>query len=110
LSRSSEPEATWHVYLVRCDDGSLYTGIATNVRRRLAEHQEGAPRGARRLRGRGPLELVFERAVGDRSLALRLERRIKRLPRPRKEELVERPDTIADLIELLRCGQEEETA
>ncbi len=104
----SEAGATWHVYLVRCGDGSLYTGIATDVRRRFAEHQEGAPRGARRLRGRGPLELVLERAVGDRGLALRLERRIKRLPRRRKEELVEQPDTMADLIEPLQRGREEE--
>ncbi|MCP5431113.1 MAG: GIY-YIG nuclease family protein [Chromatiaceae bacterium] len=57
----------WHLYLVRCNDGSLYTGISTDVQRRLAAH--GASRGARRLRGRGPLELVYTQAVGDRSQA-----------------------------------------
>jgi putative endonuclease len=76
----------WHLYLVRCADGSLYTGITTDVERRLAAH--GRDRGARRLRGRGPLQLVFCRAVGDRSAALRIERRVKRLDRAQKERLI----------------------
>lgn len=76
----------WYLYLVRCKDGSLYTGISTDVRRRFAEH--AANRGARRLRGRGPLELVFEQALGDRSLASRVEHRVKRLSRSEKERLV----------------------
>jgi putative endonuclease len=76
----------WYLYLIRCRDGSLYTGISTDVERRFAAHQ--ANRGARRLRGRGPLELVFTEPLGDRSLALRVEHRIKRWSRADKERLL----------------------
>lgn len=77
----------WFVYMVRTSKGALYTGITTDVHRRFAEHQAGAPRGARSLRGKGPLELVFHSSVGDRSRASRLEWQIKRWPRARKEAL-----------------------
>jgi putative endonuclease len=79
-------EAVWHLYLIRCADGSLYTGITTDVARRLDEHR--ANRGARRLRGRQPLQLVFSRAIGDHRAALRVERRIKALRKTDKERLV----------------------
>lgn len=72
--------------MIRDRDGALYTGITTDVPRRLAEHTRGA--GARSLRGKGPLALVFAHAIGPRGLALRLEHRIKQLPKPRKEELL----------------------
>lgn len=76
----------WYLYMVRCRDGSLYTGVATDVERRLAQHRAGT--GSRYLRGRGPLELVFQRQAGGRSEALRLEARVKRLSRARKEKLL----------------------
>jgi putative endonuclease len=76
----------WYVYIIRCHDGSLYTGIATDVKRRFAEQQNKS--GAKYLRGRGPLTLVFKQRVGQRSRALRVERRIKCLPKQRKEALV----------------------
>ena len=76
----------WHLYLVRCGDGSLYTGISTDVARRFEAHTQN--RGARRLRGRGPLQLVYSKAVGDRRQALRLEYRVKRLSKAEKEQLV----------------------
>jgi putative endonuclease len=76
----------WYLYLVRCRDGSLYTGISTDVTRRLESHT--ANRGARRLRGRGPLELVFSRAIGDRSAAQRAEYRVKQMSRQQKEQLL----------------------
>ena len=78
----------WSVYMVRTASGALYTGISTDVHRRFAEHQAGAPKGARSLRGKGPLELVFSSPAGDRSRASRLEWHIKQLPRQRKEALV----------------------
>jgi putative endonuclease len=78
----------WSVYIVRCRDGTLYTGIATDVRRRIAEHARNQGRGAKYLRGRGPLKLVFVRAIGARGTALRVESRIKKLPKARKEALV----------------------
>jgi len=76
----------WHLYLVRCNDGSLYTGISTDVERRLDAHRNN--RGARRLRGRGPLELVYSQPVGDRGLALSLEHRVKQMSKDDKERLV----------------------
>jgi len=78
---------SYSVYILRCADGSLYTGIALDVRRRLEEHRNGA-RGAKYLRGRLPVELVFDCAVGDRGSALRLEHRVKRLNKGDKESLI----------------------
>lgn len=88
---------TWSVYLLRCKDGSLYTGIATDVSRRLAEHAEGE-KGAKYLRGRGPLELVFHQEIGDRGLALKVEHRVKRLPKADKEDLDRLPGRIDALM------------
>jgi putative endonuclease len=79
---------TWHVYIVRSRDGSLYTGVTTDVARRLAEHRAEDGRGARYLRGRAPLEIVYRRRLGERSLALRVEWRLKRRPRAVKEAIV----------------------
>ena len=75
------------LYVVRCADGSLYTGIAVDVARRLQEHETGL-RGAKYLRGKGPLQLVFEQTVGDRSAASSAEHRVKRLDKSAKEALV----------------------
>jgi len=80
--------ASWYLYLVRTASGSLYTGISTDVQRRLAEHQAGGPKGARSLRGKGPLTLAFHVPVGDRSRASSLEWQVKRWTRVRKEALV----------------------
>ena len=80
--------ADWYLYMVRTASGTLYTGVSTDVARRFAEHQAGGPRCARSLRGRGPLQLVFSQAVGDRSRALSLEWHIKRWPRRHKDELI----------------------
>jgi putative endonuclease len=82
----------WSVYLIRCRDRSLYTGIATDVARRFAEHQRQDGRGARYLRGRSPLRLVFQHTVGSRSRALKVEFRIKRLTKAKKERLVRNGD------------------
>lgn len=76
----------WYLYMVRCRDGSLYTGIATDIERRLAEHQSG--KGAKYLRGRSPLKLAFSDKIGRRSLALKIERSIKRLSKDGKERIV----------------------
>ena len=83
----------WSVYLVRCKDDSLYAGVALDVDRRLEEHREGK-RGAKYLRGRAPLELVLRRELGDRSLALKVELRIKKLSRKAKENMIENPQII----------------
>lgn len=77
----------YSLYILRCGDGSLYTGIAIDVAKRLREHAS-CKRGAKYLRGRGPLELVFRLAVGDRGTAMAMEHRVKQLDRPQKEALV----------------------
>ena len=86
----------WSVYLVRCKDDSLYAGVALDVDRRLEEHREGK-RGAKYLRGRAPLELVLRRELGDRSLALKVELRIKKLSRKAKENMIENPKIIDEI-------------
>jgi putative endonuclease len=95
------PASAWHLYLIRTKDGSLYTGIATNVARRFAEHQAQGNRCARYLRGRAPLRLVFQRPVGRRSLALKAERRLRRLRKKQKEEIARSRVSAQDLLLLL---------
>jgi predicted GIY-YIG superfamily endonuclease len=75
----------WHVYLVRCGDGTLYAGATSDLTRRLAAHANG--KGARYTRGRGPLVLAWSEEVADRSAALRREHQIKRLRRAEKLRL-----------------------
>jgi putative endonuclease len=89
-------EAIFSLYILRCADDSLYTGIATDVHRRLAEHRSGS-RGAKYLRGRQPLRLEFFREVGDRAAASALEHRVKRLTRAEKEALIAGQQSIANL-------------
>ena len=90
-------ERCYSVYLVRCANGSLYTGISTDVDRRLREHAVGQ-RGARFLRGKGPLELVYQARVGSRSEASRVECRLKQLDRAQKEALVAGTKTLFQLV------------
>ncbi|WP_309045145.1 GIY-YIG nuclease family protein [Marinobacter sediminicola] len=86
----------WFVYIIRTARGALYTGITTDVNRRFAEHQAGAPKGARSLRGKGPLELVLSLPAGDRSRASRLEWHIKQWPKQRKQALVQGKVSLPD--------------
>ena len=79
---------SWHVYILRCADGSLYTGIAKDVVRRLDEHNSGGRLAAKYTRVRRPVELVYVETVGSRSAAARREYAIKRLGRGAKESLI----------------------
>lgn len=79
---------SWHVYIVRCGDGTLYTGVARNLRKRIEEHNSGE-KGARYTRSRRPVELVYSERVPSRSEALKRECEIKRLPRAQKKRLAE---------------------
>ena len=72
----------WYVYILRCGDGSLYTGITDDVERRLAAHRAG--KGAKYTRGRGPLALVYRETCPDKPAALRREYAIKQLTRAEK--------------------------
>lgn len=76
----------WFVYMLRCSDGSLYTGITPDVQARLTKHRQGT--GAKYTRGRGPLTLVYTECCSDRATASRREYAIKQLPRPEKEKLI----------------------
>jgi len=84
----------WHLYMVRTAAGHLYTGISNDVPRRFAQHQAG--RGAKALKGKGPLQLVFQCEAGDRSQASKLEYRLKQLNKSQKEALVLNPALIAE--------------
>ena len=76
----------WYVYMLRCGDGSLYTGSTTDVDRRLREHQSGT--GARYTRSRQPVTLAYVEEAPDRSAAQRREAAIKKLPRAQKWDLI----------------------
>lgn len=76
----------WYLYILRCKDGSLYTGITTDVEKRLEAHCSG--RGAKYTRGRGPLELVYKESCADHSTALRREWELKHLSKEKKEDLI----------------------
>lgn len=91
------PGAAYHLYILRCGDGSLYTGIALDVEQRVREHAEGI-RGAKYLRGRGPLSVEFTARLGDRSRAQQAEIRVKRLPREGKERLIAGQTELADIL------------
>ena len=81
-------ETTWELYILRCGDGTLYTGITTDVEKRLEAHRCG--KGAKYTRGRGPLELVYREECGDHSAALKREAEIKKLSREEKLKLTEK--------------------
>ena len=80
----------WYLYILRCGDGSLYTGITTDVEKRLEAHRSG--KGAKYTRGRGPLELVYREECGDHSAALKREIAVKRLQRHDKEALIQKKE------------------
>ena len=82
----------WFVYVIRCKDNSLYTGITTDPERRLLQHQGQLASGAKALRGKGPLTLVWQHSVNDRGTASRLEYRIKQLRKQDKERLIRTGD------------------
>ncbi len=89
-------DTEFSLYILRCADDSLYTGIAADVDKRLAQHESGV-RGAKYLRGRGPLQIVFSEIVGNRATALKLEYRVKKLSREKKLDLVDGRSRLSDL-------------
>lgn len=78
----------WQVYILRCGDGTYYTGIAKDLSHRVEQHTQG--KGAKYTRGRGPLTLMYTEVALNRSSALARERAIKQLSRQQKENLIER--------------------
>ncbi len=82
----TNPTSTWKVYILKCGDGSFYTGITTDIVRRVEEHQSG--KGAKYTRGKAPFEIVYTRNFKTRSAASKLEAHIKRLSREEKLALI----------------------
>lgn len=85
--RGNAMESVWYLYILRCKDDTLYTGITTDVEKRLEAHRCG--KGAKYTRGRGPLELVYRETCGTHSDALKREYQIKALSRQEKELLIQ---------------------
>ncbi|MDN5369606.1 MAG: putative endonuclease [Shewanella sp.] len=85
----------WSLYMIRCRDGELYTGVTTDVSRRFAEHQGGGPKAAKYLRGKAPLQLVYQELVGSRSEALKREIQVKKLTRQQKLTLLHAGNLLA---------------
>ena len=79
-------DKTWKLYMLRCGDGSLYTGITNDLEARLEAHRCG--KGAKYTRGRGPLEVVYTEECADKSEALKRELTIKALTREQKLALL----------------------
>ena len=81
-------EGNWYLYILRCGDGTLYTGITTDVEKRLAAHRAG--KGAKYTRARLPVELVYHETFETKEEALRREHAIKRMSREQKMKLIEK--------------------
>ncbi len=88
--------AVWFLYIIRTAKQSLYTGITTDVPRRLHQHQMG--KGAKHLKGHKDLVIVYQLSVGDRSTALKVEYRIKQLTKIQKEKLVSISPSLNELF------------
>lgn len=86
MTEAGKTPAMWFVYIVCCSDGSLYTGITTDLERRIAEHNSERG-GARYTRSRRPVRLVYRETAESRSGAARREYRIKRMPLSEKKKL-----------------------
>jgi putative endonuclease len=80
------PASVWFLYILKCGDGTFYTGVTNDVERRLLAHREG--RGARYTRARLPVELIYRESCGPRADALRRECAVKSLGRQAKEALI----------------------
>lgn len=97
----------YYVYMLRCVDGSLYTGITTDVKRRFAEHLEGGVAGAKYTKHHPPKEIAAVWQAENRSIASKLEWRIKHLTKQQKETLCEVPEQLSEFISMEEIGRTE---
>ena len=88
MKSSEQKQPAWYVYIVRCSDNTLYTGIATDLERRIHEHNN-SPKGSKYTRARRPVELVYSEIMHNRSQASRRENLIKQLTNREKLFLIE---------------------
>jgi|TARA_B100000965_G_scaffold330998_1_gene294963 putative endonuclease len=89
----------WNIYILRCNDDTLYIGITNNIERRLKEHASGK-RGAKYLKGRQPFSLVFFHQIQEKGQALKLEHHLKKLPKDKKEYFLSNPNELRDFIDI----------
>ena len=89
--------SVWSIYIIRCGDRSLYTGVTNNVAKRFAVHQSGSSQAAKYTRTRHPLKLVFTAEIGTKSAAYSAEYHVKKLHKRQKESLVAGTISLADL-------------
>ena len=87
----------WSVYLIRCNDNSVYTGISNDVEKRFEVHQNGNGATTKYTRSRRPLSLVFQATIGTRSQASKLEIQIKKLSKSKKEHLIQGKLKLGDI-------------
>ncbi|MDO6462425.1 GIY-YIG nuclease family protein [Granulosicoccaceae sp. 1_MG-2023] len=80
-------DGDWQVYILRCADGTFYTGVTRELARRVKEHNECDKRGARYTRARRPVQLIYREPAADRRAACKREWAIKRLSRKQKAQL-----------------------
>jgi len=103
-------EPLWHLYILDCDGSALYTGISTDPQRRLLEHRQADPGAAKFTRRHRRLALVYSVPVGSRSLALKLEKRLKSLSRQRKQAIIEAGPSLPVLLKTLGLDENGSTA
>ena len=92
-------EKNWYVYMLRCEDDSIYTGMARDVEKRLQQHLDRGPQGAKYTRSRPVKSLEAAWQVPDEHAARSLEWHIKHLPRPKKLQLISQPEQIKELCQ-----------
>lgn len=85
----------WYVYIIRCKDGYLYTGITNNINRRLLEHNTNNKLGSKFVRVRRPAELIYKETISNKSSALKREIEIKGWSRIKKLKLINKGQTSA---------------
>ncbi|TRX53962.1 GIY-YIG nuclease family protein [Thalassomonas sp. M1454] len=81
-------KSSWFVYILRCADDTLYTGVTVDVTRRMKEHNEGGVKSAKYTRHRRPITLMYQESCQDRSTACKREAAIKKLSRAAKLKLI----------------------
>ncbi|VAW51358.1 hypothetical protein MNBD_GAMMA06-945 [hydrothermal vent metagenome] len=96
----SEKPKSWFVYVLRCADNSLYTGITLNIDKRLDEHNGIEKNGAKYTHSRRPVELAYLEATTSRSSACKREHAIKNLKKSEKEILVRKKNVILDVCQV----------
>lgn len=99
IAKETQP---WNVYMIQCADKTLYTGVATDVKRRFQEHQEQGKKCAKYLRGKGPLKLVFTQKMKNKVQAHRAEYLIKALSKAQKIEMIKNGKLSKTLLEKLQ--------